>query len=316
VSGRPPPPSGYVWQNSTLFPRRPGSEAGYWRFDYASLFEPAFAPHFGFEDPDAPGTFLPLCELVERGLVHEVWVVGSADVPDVNAAEVLEAKPRYTLHRNRIPGAIERCAGNGCFDSDVPVCDRSVRVGFVNYTRGPGCYLHSHGHGLEWTANSGAIPALTEWFRPFANMDLVARHGLPVDSWYGASPCSQQEPCVTYPHARSVRLRHQGQAHDRSPFDSICGNVHFPPNARWHYDYGHAQKVESSCEGYGQSAGPGGFDALAEVSAASWARYAPLAPDCGGEFLVWWYQNMPGHGSGQRFPDGRPMLPVWPFAFY
>jgi hypothetical protein len=45
-------------------------------------------------------------------------------------------------------------------------------------------------------------------------------------------------------------------------------------------------------------------------------RYLQLAPDCGGEFLVWWYQNMPGYNSGQTYSDGRPMPSVWPYFFY
>jgi hypothetical protein len=31
---------------------------------------------------------------------------------------------------------------------------------------------------------------------------------------------------------------------------------------------------------------------------------------------VWWFQNMPAHGSEQRFEDGRPMRSAWPFLFY
>ncbi len=47
-----------------------------------------------------------------------------------------------------------------------------------------------------------------------------------------------------------------------------------------------------------------------------WANYEALSPDCGGAFLVYWYQHMPGFGSQQLFDDGRPMLSVWPFLFY
>jgi hypothetical protein len=47
-----------------------------------------------------------------------------------------------------------------------------------------------------------------------------------------------------------------------------------------------------------------------------WASYDQLAPDCGGDFLVYWYQHMPGKDSAQLFDDGRPMLSAWPFLFY
>jgi hypothetical protein len=314
VNGRPAPPAGYPYENSSLFPRRPQSEQGYWRFDYATLFEQGFAQHYGYPDPANPGRYLTLCELVERGEIHELWVIGSGDVPDVNAAEVLEAKPRYTAAGNRIPGAVERCAGNGCFDADVPFCGRSLRIGFVNYNRGPGCYLHSHGHGLEWTANSRAVPALTEWFIPFARFDLDTRYGLPVRDWYGLS--CDTEPCLRFPSQTSAQVSHQGSSFFLNPYDGACGNVHFPPNGQSHYDYGNPTTVRTTCTGFGRRQGPGQTDLSEAVNKDSWARYLTLAPDCGGEFLVWWYQNMPGYFSGQRYPDGRTMPSVWPFFFY
>jgi hypothetical protein len=91
--------------------------------------------------------------------------------------------------------------------------------------------------------------------------------------------------------------------------------VHFPPNGIAHYDYFNPQSVRSSCTGFGRHAGPGGADAQALVDPSAWAANAAFG-DCGGEFLVWWYQNMPGHGSGQTFADGRPMQSMWPFFYY
>ncbi|HLL04677.1 MAG TPA: discoidin domain-containing protein [Myxococcaceae bacterium] len=314
INGRPPAPSGYAYENSTLFPRRPESEPGYWRFDYATLFEQDFARHYGYVDPANSSRYLTLCELVERGTIHELWIIGSGDVPDVNAAEVLESKPRYTRTGNRIPNAVERCAGNGCFDEDVPFCGRSLRIGFVNYNRGPGCYVHSQGHGLEWTSNSKALPALTEWFTPLARFDLDTRHGLPFQHWYGMS-CNSS-PCLSFPTDTSAQVQHQGTTYDVSPYDGACGNVHFPPNGQDHYDYGNAAYVRSSCTGFGRRQGTGGVDATELVNKDTWARYLSVAPDCGGEYLVWWFQNMPGFNSGQTHADGRPMPSLWPFFFY
>jgi hypothetical protein len=314
VNGRPLPPAGYAYQNSTLYPRRPESEPGYWGFDYATLFEQGFARNYGYVDPANSSRYLTLCELVERGTIHELWIIGSGDVPDVNAAEVLESKPRYTRTGNRIPNAVERCAGNGCFDADVPSCARSLRIGFVNYNRGPGCYVHSQGHGLEWTSNSKALPALTEWFTPLARFDLDTRHGLPFQDWYGMS-CNSS-PCLSFPTDTSAQVQHQGTTYDVSPYDGVCGNVHFPPNGREHYDYGNSTSVRSSCTGFGRRQGTGGVDATEFVNKDTWARYATVAPDCGGEYLVWWFQNMPGFNSGQSHPDGRPMPSLWPFFFY
>lgn len=147
VEGRPTAPPDWTFENSTLLPRRPPSTPG-WGLDYATLFEEDFASYYGVPDPETPGRYLTLCELAERGLVHDVWLVLSQDVPDVSVAEVLEAKPLCDTNGNKIGGAFEPCAGNGCFDADVPHCAVSLRVGFVNYNRGPGCYLHSHARRL------------------------------------------------------------------------------------------------------------------------------------------------------------------------
>lgn len=314
VNGRPPPPTNYPYQNSTLFPRRPPSEPGGWRFDYATLFEQGFAQYYGYPDPANPSRYLTLCELVQRGDIHELWVIASADVPDVNIAEVLESKPRYTRTGNRIPNAVERCAGNGCFDTDVPFCGRSLRIGFVNYNRGPGCYVHSQGHGVEWTSESNAVPALTQWFTPLARFDLDTRYGLPFSKLYAMS-CAT-EPCLSFPTATSARVVHQGTTYNVASYDGACGNVHFPPNGVQHYDYGSATLVRTSCTGFGRHQGAGGRDATELINKDAWARYLPLAPDCGGEFLVWWFQNMPGYNSGQTYSGGRPMLSLWPFLFY
>ena len=317
VGGRPQPPAGYRYENSTLFPfkgTRPWTEPGVsGLFDYAALFSDDFANLYGFADPDERNRSLTLCELVERGVVHEVWFVASGDVPDVTAWEVLETKPRYTSSGNRLPNLSERCAGNGCFESDVPYCGRSVRIGFINYTRGPGCFMESLSHGLESAMTHRVAPALSAWFIPFAGYDLDVRYGLPFDSLY-ATDCTGD--CVRHPRPTRLEVSYHGQWLFVDPFDPVCGNVHFPPNARDDYDLSNAALVSSSCLDYGRHTGTAGADAMTQVSAADWSAYATLAPDCMGASLVWWWQNMPGHASGQTFSDGRPMKSVWPFLYY
>jgi len=66
----------------------------------------------------------------------------------------------------------------------APQCGVSVRIGWVNYNRGPGCYLHSQGHGIENTASSGIIPQLRDWFIPFANFDMNQKYGTSQSSLY------------------------------------------------------------------------------------------------------------------------------------
>lgn len=79
------PPADWPYRNSTLYPRE-DPPTGTWGFDYEQLFGERFAELYGFEDPDSPGRYLTLCELSERGLVHDVWIYGDADVPDAGAA--------------------------------------------------------------------------------------------------------------------------------------------------------------------------------------------------------------------------------------
>lgn len=312
VAGRPAAPPGWAFDNSTLYPRRAPGEPGSWGLDYDALFDPAFAPLLGLEDPSVPGTFLPLCDALDQGLLHELWIVGSGDVAgDASAAEVLAAVPVRDASGNVVPGLVDRCAGNGCFDTDVRACGRSLRVGFVNYARGPGCYVHSVGHGIESLGRRRVIPSLSEWLLPFARLDLDRRYGLPFDSLYGV-PCDATG-CVGYPTASSLRVRTSGTVVE--PYDPACGNVHFPPNARRHYDDANDAEVRSSCDTFGRSVACGD-DGLSPVSRASWAAYESLAPDCGGAFLVWWLQHAPGFESGHRFEDGRPMPSLWPFLYY
>jgi hypothetical protein len=257
---------------------------------------------------------LPLCELIEQGLLHELWIVGSGDViGDVNAAEVLEHKQRYDRGRNPIAGSFDGCAGNGCFDADVPRCARSMRIGFVNYSRGPGCYLHSQGHGIESSARREVVPAFSEWFLPFAGFDLDQRYDLPGQSFY---ELIGEGDAAVYPTPDELLLQRGDVEQSVQPYVASCGSVHFPPNAGSHYDYASATPVDSDCGDFGRNVPECRELALEELSAADWAQYETLSPDCGGAFLVYWFQSMPGRGSQQFHRDGRPMLSIWPFLFY
>lgn len=246
--------------------------------------------------------------------MHEVWLVGSGDVPDAAAAEVLENKQRYTAAGNKVPGAFERCAGNGCFETDVPVCGRSVRIGFVNYTRGPGCYMHSQGHGMESAASHGVTPGFSEWFFRFAAFDLDKKYDLPFSNLYGLD-CAAP-PCAAYPAPASAVFTTNAKTLAVDPYDAVCGNVHFPPNGRSHYDYAPADAVLSSCAAFGENGVACGVDETATVTKETWAAYEALHGDCGGGFLTWWYQSMPAFGAAKSFADGRPMKSVWPYLFY
>jgi hypothetical protein len=308
-----PPPAGWTLKNSTRYPRKPASSTDYWHFDYHALFTQTFADAYGFADPANPGRNLTLCELVEQGIVHEIWVYGDADVPDVNAAEVLENKQRYGADGKAIPGSFDPCAGNGCFDpADVPTCKVSVRIPWVNNTRGPGCLMHSLGHGFEGMSK-GAIPYLVDNFTHFADFDLDKTHpGTPFSSWYA---CSLPN-CVTFTGSDALTWNVNGQTGTMSPYGGGCGSVHFPPNARAHYDDQNAFGVLSTCEHYGLHDGPGGKDMAVIYTDAKSQMYDALEPDCEGGWQVYFRQSFPGLGNKATGADMAPMKNWWPYEYY
>ncbi len=218
VNGRPAAPAGFPYQNSTLYPATASVRSSSGTVDYSQFFSQGFANLYGYADPAQPGRSLTLCELADRGLVHELWVVGSGDVPDAGMAEVLESKQRYTTAGAKIAGSFERCAGNGCFETTVPICGRSIRIGLVNYSRGSGCYLHSLGHGMEsalggtrspWVGHDTIYAPIEAWFAPFANLDLDAKYGLPFRNLMSVF-CPDNPGvgafCFSYPTTTSLRI--------------------------------------------------------------------------------------------------------------
>jgi hypothetical protein len=308
-------PPGWQLVNSTKYPRKPDTSTDFWHFDYGALFSAQFAESYGVADTKGDGHFLDLCELIGRGLVHEVWVYGSGDVPDVNAAEVLESKQRYDANRVAIPGEFDPCAGNGCFDPGdaalAKACGRTVRIAWVNNTRGPGCLVHSLGHGIEGMSH-GSIPYFQENFVHFANFDLDVRHATPFSTWYA---CSDPD-CITFTGDNSLAWKVAGDTGTIGPYDQGCGSVHFPPNGRAHFDDQNPQPVLSTCEHYALHDGPGGADVAEEYTDAKSQMYDPRSPDCQGGWMVYWRQSFPGFGSPAIGVDGQPMHNWWPFLFY
>ena len=258
---------------------------------------------------------LGLCEAIDQGLVQEIWVYGDADVPDVSAAEILEQKPVYDENRQRVPGQMNRCAGNGCFDpEDVIPCTRTVRIAWFNNNRGPGCFLESLSHGLESAGGSPAspIPYLHRYFVPFASFDLDTRYGLPFRSWYVCPYTGpNKENCLGYPSETSVTYNTGVYSGTVPNYDPVCGNAHFPPNARGQYGLASPYTVRTSCGNYRDGTGQ-----TIAFTSQEFAPYATLAPDCAGPWQVWWYQNIPGLNNVSRDDAGNPMLSWWPFLFY
>lgn len=310
------PPPGWSYNNSTLFPREDPVD-GYWGFDYEQLFTPEFADHYAIADPLDPSRNLDLCELFTRGLVHEVWVYGDQDVPDASAAELLELKPYYDEDRNRLDYPMNRCAGNGCFDDEDTIpetCTSTVRISWFNNTRGPGCFMENFGHVFEsiGAGDPRQIPTLNKDFERFAAFDLDDRYGLPFDSWYF---CPYGEPCLTYETVTSVSYDVSGLTGTIDPYDPVCGNVHFIPNGRQHYDLESPYPVLTTCEGFGLKEDDG-TDLLRPFMIASFEDYRDLAHDCMGAYLVFWMQSFPGLDNPATDLEGLPILNWWPYVYY
>lgn len=309
VDGRPPPPMDYTYKNSTLFPRV--TVQGSLQFDYSALFGDAFTSLYQVLDPitGAPKT---LCEMVNGGDLHEVWIVGSRVVPDAVPADAAESKQRYYAPGTKVDGAFDRCAGTSCLPVEVPSCGRSLRITFIDEARGAGCGLRAQSRALEAYAARGVVPGLSEWFLPFAALNLDEKYGLPFASLYSLG-CSSP-PCAAYLPPDKAVFTTTTDTLEVQPFDPVCGNVSFPPNAAIALDYKSEATVMSSCATFGE--GPCGSGEPAEVGASAWADYELIHGDCGGGFLTWWYQSMPAFGATKAFADGRKMKSVWPYLFY
>ncbi|MFB6262543.1 MAG: hypothetical protein ABEL76_02785 [Bradymonadaceae bacterium] len=308
-AGHPDAPEDWSYENSTLWPREK-TDSGDVEFDYAELFTEEFASHYGYDSEDGSDA----TEAVARREGPTLWLVGAHTEADATPNEVLEYKQRYTAGDNPIPGSFSPCAGNGCFSSEVSACDRTVRIGFINYKRGPGCYLHNMAHLLEWTNSHRVVPGFSRWFDRFAGMDLEERYGLPVESLYGVQ-CSDK-PCIRHPDPGTTVIRHRGETYRIAGWNQYCGNCHFPPNGAEHYDYENGTPVRSTCNTFGRSGKVCGGTAGEPITQSAWRALRSKVPDCGGGFLVWWYRRMPAHGTSHTYPSGEPMKSVWPYLFY
>lgn len=301
------PPPGWTHKYSSKVPVACTKDDAWYDADYSRLFDPAWAG-------------VDLCDAFAKGDVHEVWLHMNGDedpytCPDGTKrqpgfAEILESKPLRDMKGKAKPGLYETCAGNGCLGTRdaaaFKACGRTVRVLYINSTRGPGCALHSAGHGYEWMAQSGAVPELTPRFQAFGNFDLDKRHKTPFRDWYA---CDKPD-CLTFTGPNTVTWKVKDQTGTIEKLDQACGNVHFAPNARAHYDENDTE-VLSSCESFGIEGGkPEPF------SRKKVARYEPLAPDCGGAWQIYWRQSFPGRDNAAKDAAGKPMRNWWPYLFY
>ena len=291
----------------------PAARRGF-NMKYRQYFSPEFAEHYRVPDPRDPKRFLRLDELLDGGYVHEVWFFESGNVqavPHVGSYEVVEEKPRYDA-KFRKAGTEWVQAGNGG-DDQQPWTGRSCRIGCVNASRGIGCFLESLAHGMEGTANSGAIPYFSKYFKEYADFNLKQRYGLPFDSLYGIDYGGKQ---IAYPDEKTMVVTHGGKEFRVENYAPAGGSAHFPPNARSHYDLDNERPVLSTIEDWRIGSGQGGKDIARPFTNRAFRGFRDLAPDCMGTWLVYWRQNMPGLANRQKDDTGKPMKNWMPFLFY
>ena len=293
--------------NSSLYPRVPNWKEGI-NFRYGELFSDKFAKLYGVVDPDNPDKMLNLKQLVDRGMVHEVWFLakqGKYGAP----YECTEVKQMYDAAFNKLPGKYCQ-AGNGGSD-EQPFLGRSLRILFMNVERGPGCAMESLGHAVEGTSNSNAIPYFTRYFSDFAGFNLKTRFGFPFNSLYERNGSK-----LDYPAPDQIRYTWNGKPGKYLNYSTVGGNVHFAPNAREDYDLSNTQPVLSTIEHYRLHDGENEKDLKEPWSLTKIAKFKTVAPDCQGPWVVYWRQNFPGFGSACIDDNRRPMKSWWPFLFY
>jgi len=275
----------------------------------------AFADKVAF--PSDAGRALTMCELFERGLINEAWVIEPAADP----AKLFETKTRgqrYDTNFNALPGRFDRCAGNGCMP-DI-ACGVTVRLQEINPDRGPGCMVHAAGHAIEGQLQANTVPWFTTNASRFFMFDFRTRYGTTFPSFY-VCPYSGERGCMERPAIDRARsLPDSGVSFDLQTGVG-CGNVHFAPHSRGHYDMEEPSAGVTglaTCRGYGLGAGDGGTDAteLIDYSVYRTLNRNRAYSDCGGGWQIYLRQSMPGLGNRAKDTMGRPMKNWWPFLFY
>ncbi len=307
----PPPEKRHA--NSSLLPRLAPAPRDFW-CDYHAFFSDEFARRLGFPDGANPGRMLSLRELIDKGLVHELWFYAiHDDSTGWPGFEAMELKQYYDARGQPRPG-VYGPAGNGGETRSMPWTGHSFAVYFFNPHRGTGCQIENYGHHLEGYANHDAIGSLTKYLREYAGLDLRARYGVPIDSFYALG--GRAGDAVAYPDALKAKITAGGKDYTIAPYVAFGGNVHFPPGARHHYDMDSPATVKSVLANYRSRNGPDGKDLVKDFSIALTRPYEDLAPDCMGRWVVYWCQGMPGLDNRAVDDDGKPMKNWWVYLIY
>jgi hypothetical protein len=305
----PPPPPSWTNPSSTRLPVTASGD-----FDTAALFSQKFADDMGaegFPDP-ASSRNLTLCEIFDRGLANEAWlVVGESGRR--RPPLMLERKQAYDAAGNPIAGTFICIKGSTC--APEISCRATVRMAHLDPTRGTGCDLDVRGWNVENMRS--AIPYLETNLRSFLNADFRSRFGAPFDTFDEICDRNNTQ-CASYPTPTQASGTRNGVAWTINPFLQGCGTPEFPPNARWRYDWANKGQVQSRCEHYGMRDGDGGQDLPDLYSFDKAAAYDTAfdKSDCGTGWQIYWRQSLPGLGTTAIDADGKRMKNFWPFLFY
>lgn len=294
--------------NSSLYPRVPDWKGGN-NFRYSQLFTEEFAQHLKMSNPDKPAENLTLDEAINKGLIHEVWILalqGNFGAPH----EVLEIKQAYDANSRKIAGKSVQ-AGTGSSD-ETTFLGRSLRFLHINPERGAGCALEKIGRSLEETARSNAIPYFSRYFNEYMGNDLKARYRISFDTWAGREPNTE----LAYPTPDTVTYHLKGEQFGIRNYVAAPGTVRFPPNARRDFDLDNKTPVLTNLEHFRLRDGRDGKDKTEPYTSAKIERYRQIAPDCVGTWMVYWQQSMPGLNNKAIDDRGLPMKNWWPFLFY
>ena len=307
----PPPPTTWDYPSST---RLPVTAEG--AFDTAALFTQKFADDMGaqgFADTSQPRN-LTLCEIFERGLVNEVWLL-VGEPQRRRPPLMLERKQAYDATGRPIAGDFVCIKGATC----VPAinCRTTVRMANLDPNRGAGCDAQVRGWNIEGVR--AAVPYLDTNLRAFLNADFRTRFNAPFDSFDEICDKQANPPvCVTYPTPTQAAGMRNGINWTINPFLQGCGTPEFPPNAHRRYDWANDVPVQSRCEHYGMRDGDAGQDTPDRYTFGKVAAYDTAfgKPDCGTGWQIYWRQSIPGFENRAIDADGRRMKNFWPFLFY
>ncbi len=279
-------------------------------FNEAAMFEDGFAPHLGYRNADNT-RWLRLGELFDNGIINECWVVAP------NTLYEVQGRARKYDSAFNFTGKYNECL-NACYDFGKAGRQTSVtiRLGEINVDRGVGCATHAFGHAIERMALDD-IPYFGKVANRFFNFDLDSRYGAPFSNQYACPYYVKPPECFNYYGKTIITVNNYLPSWTFNNWGEGCGNIHFPINGRYQYDYNNTQTIKCTCENYGKKNGPDGKDKQHDYNASLVQRWNTSAyNDCGGEFVMYLRQNMPGYNSGAFDDDGNPMKSWWPFYYY